>query len=147
MTVEDVLRVLALGDLSEKRGGWQTLSAGVGTVDERTQAAAEIAALAALGARDASFAVAVDRAIGAGLTANDLVALILGLIPTVGSARLVDIAPALASGWASISTSCWSYAVPQAPVHNPDGRGRGTTRSCASSEKERASRLPRVVST
>lgn len=144
MTAEDVLRVLAPGDVREERGGCRDLSASVGPVNDWTQAAAEVAALVALCASDASFAVAIDRAIGAGLTTSELVALILWLVPTVGAARLVDLAPDLALGLASISTSCWSHTARSAPVHNPDGRHSSTARSCASSDRGAAHR-PKVV--
>ena len=98
MSIEQVFRVLRLGDVDVASQTWCDLVADVGELDPRLEALAQVAALVALGGPEASFAVAVDSAIGAGLTADELVQVLLALAPMVGTAKLVRVAPALAAG-------------------------------------------------
>lgn len=98
MSIDQVFRVLGLGDVDATSQTWRDLVAEVGTPDPRFETIAEVAALVALGGSETSFAVAVDRAIGSGLGADELVQVLLSVATTVGTARLVRAAPALAAG-------------------------------------------------
>jgi alkylhydroperoxidase/carboxymuconolactone decarboxylase family protein YurZ len=98
MSIDQVFRVLGLGEVDTAGQTWRDLMADVGRLDPRLESVAQVAVLVALGGPEASFAVAVDRAIGAGLTPDELVQVLLAVAPTVGTAKLVRAAPALASG-------------------------------------------------
>ena len=98
MRHEDVFRILALGDLDPTSRSWSKLRAAVEPLDARSQAVASIGALIGLGGCGASMEVAVDTAISAGVTADELISVLVSLGPLVGSARLVEAAPAIGLG-------------------------------------------------
>lgn len=97
MTYEEVLRAVALGDVELDGATWASLVSSVAQADARLEAAARLGALVALGASETSMVVAVDSGIGAGLTCDQIVAVLLDVAPLVGTARTVAAAPALAS--------------------------------------------------
>jgi alkylhydroperoxidase/carboxymuconolactone decarboxylase family protein YurZ len=66
------------------------------TLDARTLALVRIAALTAIGAPVPSFAENTDAAIGAGATCDEMVDVLIGVVPIVGMARVVAAAPRLA---------------------------------------------------
>lgn len=95
---EQAFRILALGEIDPTSRSWADLVSSVGRLDSRAEVFAVIGALVALDASGPSFAVAVDDAIGAGVTTDELLAVLLVLAPVAGSARVVAAAPALGAG-------------------------------------------------
>jgi alkylhydroperoxidase/carboxymuconolactone decarboxylase family protein YurZ len=85
------LRLLAWNESSCPGDGPDDL-----TLDRRTLALVRIAALTAVGASVPSFAENTDAAIGAGATYDEIVDVLLGVVPIVGLARVVAAAPSLA---------------------------------------------------
>jgi hypothetical protein len=73
----------------------------MGHLDARTNALVRIAALVALDAPPSSYRTAVEAADRAGVQLDDLLAVLMAVGDTVGSARLVSAAPriALAAGY------------------------------------------------
>jgi alkylhydroperoxidase/carboxymuconolactone decarboxylase family protein YurZ len=73
----------------------------IGHLDARTNALVKIAALVALDAPPSSYRTAVEAADRAGVQLDDLLAVLMAVGDTVGSARLVSAAPriALAAGY------------------------------------------------
>lgn len=61
-----------------------------------TLALARIAALAGAGASKHSYAVQVDAALGSGLSPEEIVGVLAGIAPVIGSAATATAAPALA---------------------------------------------------
>lgn len=70
-------------------------------IDERTAALVRLAAMIAIDAAPSSFQRAVTHALGAGVTADEVVATLEAVTPVTGSARVVQCAPkvALALGY------------------------------------------------
>jgi 4-carboxymuconolactone decarboxylase len=66
------------------------------TLDPRTLALVRIAALTAAQASVPSFAEQTDAAIGAGATCDEIVDVLMGVMPIVGRPRVVAAAPKLA---------------------------------------------------
>jgi alkylhydroperoxidase/carboxymuconolactone decarboxylase family protein YurZ len=87
---QSVLDVLA-GDASD--AGARGIQVGL---DPRTLGLVRVAALAALDGPDAAVDAAVSGALAAGATPDDIVDTLIGIGPTIGSARLVSGAPKLA---------------------------------------------------
>jgi hypothetical protein len=102
-TAEDGFRRLTLGDpgfiatIAHPRGP----APGVAHLDARTEALVRIAALVALDAPASSYRSAVEAAERAGVGLEDLLAVLVAVGDSVGSARLVSGAPriALAAGY------------------------------------------------
>jgi alkylhydroperoxidase/carboxymuconolactone decarboxylase family protein YurZ len=69
---------------------------GVSGLDARTHALVGLGALVALDAAPTSYDCAVDAALAAGATPDDIVGVLTAVGPTVGLARLVSAAPRLA---------------------------------------------------
>lgn len=65
-------------------------------VDRRVLALARVAALAASRAPEHSFAIAVEEATSAGASPDEIVGIVAGIAPIIGSAALAAAAPALA---------------------------------------------------
>ena len=65
-------------------------------LDSRTYALVNIAALIAIDAAPASYVWQVGLALDAGVTAEEILALLVALNPVVGSAKIVAAAPELA---------------------------------------------------
>ncbi len=70
-------------------------------LDERTEALVRIGALVALDAPQSAYQAAVETALRAGATLEDLLAVLFAVAGSVGSARVVSAAPkiALAAGY------------------------------------------------
>jgi alkylhydroperoxidase/carboxymuconolactone decarboxylase family protein YurZ len=66
-------------------------------LDPRALALAEIAALVAIGGEDASYGAHVDEAVGAGLSADEIVDVLTVVRPLVGVPRVVAAAPRIAA--------------------------------------------------
>lgn len=98
MNYEAVFRALALGDIDREGHDWQELTQHIDHLDPRSEAFARLSALVALGASEPSIAVAMDHAVSAGVTGDEVVAMLIALAPTVGTARLIEAAPAIALG-------------------------------------------------
>ena len=65
-------------------------------LDPKTHALARLGALIAFDAAPASYHWAVSMALAAGATVDDVVGVLIAVAPTVGLARVVSAAPALA---------------------------------------------------
>lgn len=102
-SVEDGFRLLTIGDgralaaISRPEGA----VLGVAPLDSRTEALLRLAALIALDAPPSSYAAVVQSALRAGARLEELLAALIALADTVGSARIVSAAPriALAAGY------------------------------------------------
>ena len=77
----------------------------VATLDGRTRSLVGLAAIVAVGSGAASIESAVERALGAGATVEDVIGVVVSIAPAVGSARLVDCAPAVA---AAVGYDMWA---------------------------------------
>ena len=90
------LRCLTINDirLGETDGGEADF--GSGTLDQKSLTLARLAALIAVGGAPASYGAQTDAAIGAGATTNEIVDVLVGVIPVVGLPRVVAAAPKLA---------------------------------------------------
>ncbi len=96
MQYPDRLRRLAVNDarfaLAVADDGERVLTA----LDARSLALVRLAALVAVGGADPSYGEHVDDAVSAGATADEIVDLLVGLIPVVGLPCVVTAAPQLA---------------------------------------------------
>jgi len=88
MDDDDVIRVLALGGTNFSDQLWKDVVERFAGLDPRIVSVAQLSALVALGAGDSSFGAAVERAIGAGSTVDEIVGVLCALAPIVGTARL-----------------------------------------------------------
>lgn len=66
-------------------------------LDPKTHALARLGALVALDAAPASYRATVGMALSAGSTVDDIVGVLIAVAPTVGLARVVSAAPAIAA--------------------------------------------------
>ena len=71
-------------------------SAVSGHADAKTLALARLAALIAIGAPDPSFGEQADAAVSAGANADEIVDVLVGVAPVVGTPRVVAAAPQIA---------------------------------------------------
>ena len=96
MDYTDRLRRLAIND--ERLGDDAIGEVGIGDegLEARVVALARIAALAAVGGAEPSFGSLVDAAVSAGATPDEIVDVIVGVIPVVGLPRIVAAAPKVA---------------------------------------------------
>ena len=95
MGYEEIFRALALGDVELLGSSWDDLTSCVGLLDGRSHGIAHLSALIALGASEPSISVAITAAIGAGVTTDEVIAVVLSLAPVVGTARVIETAPAV----------------------------------------------------
>jgi alkylhydroperoxidase/carboxymuconolactone decarboxylase family protein YurZ len=65
-------------------------------LDPKTLALVRLAALVAIGGSGPSFGAHADAAVSAGATAAEIVAVVVGVVPTVGLPRAVTAAPKVA---------------------------------------------------
>jgi len=93
-----ILRKLVLRDdryieslLAEERA-----SAAVSGLDERSRTLVRLGALIAMNAAPPSYMSAVDRALEANLSHDEIVGTLIAALPVVGAARVVSAAPNLA---------------------------------------------------
>ena len=92
--VERTLRRLALNDERYLRSALADPGIPNG-LDAKTQALIRLGALLSLGASTVSLRWTVERAIAAGATDEEIVAVLLAIAPAVGHARVVGVAPHL----------------------------------------------------
>jgi 4-carboxymuconolactone decarboxylase len=90
------LRRLAINDtrLAEPDDGGTAVASG--ELDPKTQTLVRLAALVAVGGAVPSYGALVDDAIGAGATVEEIVGLLVDVIPVAGFPRVVAAAPKLA---------------------------------------------------
>lgn len=102
-TAEETFRRLAIGESAHVAAiaDRDHQVAGVSRLDERTEALIRIGALVALDAPQSSYQPVVEAATLAGVSLDDLLAALLAIAGSVGSARVVSAAPriALAAGY------------------------------------------------
>ena len=77
----------------------------VATLDGRTRSLVGLAAIVAMSSGGASIESAVERALGAGATIEDVIGVVVSIAPEVGSARVVDCAPFVA---AAVGYDVWT---------------------------------------
>ena len=92
--VERTLRRLALNDERYLRSALADPGIPNG-LDAKTQALIRLGALLSLGASTVSLRWTVERAVAAGATDEEIVAVLLAIAPAVGHARVVAVAPHL----------------------------------------------------
>jgi alkylhydroperoxidase/carboxymuconolactone decarboxylase family protein YurZ len=102
LSAEEALRRLAIGDhalLAEVADPEGDL--GSFRLDERTESLIRVAALVPIDAPQSSYHAAVEAAVRAGATLDDLLAALIAVAASVGSPRVVAAAPriALAAGY------------------------------------------------
>jgi 4-carboxymuconolactone decarboxylase len=102
LTAEEGFRRLSIGDmalLAQVAG--PGADAGVFRLDERIASLIRVAVLIPIDAPQSSYQAAVEAAIRAGATLNDLLAALIAVAGSVGSPRVVSAAPriALAAGY------------------------------------------------
>jgi 4-carboxymuconolactone decarboxylase len=90
------LRRLAINDTEFAERCLREPDVGPARHDPKIQALARLAALIAVGGSEPSFGAHADAAVSAGATAGEIVALLVGVVPTVGFPRVVAAAPKLA---------------------------------------------------
>lgn len=102
-SVEEAFRRLTIGDASLLAAMSAPEAVGLRAIrlDPRTEALLRVGALVALDAPPSSYRTAVDAAMIAGATIEDLLAVLVAVAGPVGSARVVSAAPriALAAGY------------------------------------------------
>ncbi|MET0513467.1 MAG: carboxymuconolactone decarboxylase family protein [Thermoleophilaceae bacterium] len=95
---QETLRRLALSDErfmeSELRMGLDTVD--ISQLDAKTYALVRLAAALALDAAPSTYQSAVEPALAAGASIDEIVGTLIALAPTVGMARVVSAAPELA---------------------------------------------------
>lgn len=102
LTAEEAFRLLAIGDpvlltqVAEPDRGPSLFH-----LDERTESLIRVAALVPIDAPQSSYHTAVEAAVRAGATLDDLLAALIAVAASVGSPRVVSAAPriALAAGY------------------------------------------------
>jgi alkylhydroperoxidase/carboxymuconolactone decarboxylase family protein YurZ len=96
MEYTEALRRMAIADSDYTAALLRADDRVVPEVDPKTLALVRIAALAGAGASVHSYAVEVDKALCAGAMAAEIVSVLTGIAPVIGSAALAAAAPALA---------------------------------------------------
>jgi 4-carboxymuconolactone decarboxylase len=117
-TAEAGFRRLTLGDptIVAALDGSVALALDLPRLDARTESMLRIGALIALDAPESSYRTIVDEVRSSGVGLEDLLAVLISLAGTVGSARIIAAAPkiALAAGYDVESALEW--ASPPAPL-------------------------------
>jgi alkylhydroperoxidase/carboxymuconolactone decarboxylase family protein YurZ len=92
----DVLRSLAIEDpqFAERLEEWDDCAPRV--LDPKTVALVRLAALVAIGGALPTYSALIDAAIGMGATPEDIVEVLVAVVPTVGLPRAVSAAPNVA---------------------------------------------------
>jgi 4-carboxymuconolactone decarboxylase len=102
LSAEEAFRRLAIGDVSVLAAAADPAGdLAVYRLDERTESLIRVAALVPIDAPQSSYHAAVEAAVRAGATLDDLLAALIAVASSVGSPRLVSAAPriALAAGY------------------------------------------------
>jgi 4-carboxymuconolactone decarboxylase len=101
-SAEEAFRRLAIGDLGPLAElADPDRASGAPRLDEQTETLIRVAALVPLDAPQSSYSAAVEAAMRAGATLDDLLAALVAVAAAVGSPRVVSAAPriALAAGY------------------------------------------------
>ncbi len=103
LSTDEMFRRLTIGEpvLLAAVANLDVADLAVARLEERTEALIRVGALVALDAPQSSYHAAVEAALLAGASLDDLLAALLAVAGTVGSARVVSAAPriALAAGY------------------------------------------------
>jgi 4-carboxymuconolactone decarboxylase len=96
MEYMDVLRRLSIEDpeLAEQLAKRDEIGSDV--LDPKTVALARLAALVAIGGALPTYSTLTDAAIGMGATPDEIVEVLVAIVPTVGLPRVVSAAPSVA---------------------------------------------------
>jgi alkylhydroperoxidase/carboxymuconolactone decarboxylase family protein YurZ len=96
MEYMDVLRRLSIEDpeLAEQLAKRDEIGSDV--LDPKTVALARLAALVAIGGALPTYSALTDAAIGMGATPDEIVGVLVAIVPTVGLPRVVSAAPSVA---------------------------------------------------
>jgi 4-carboxymuconolactone decarboxylase len=92
----DVLRSLAIEDPQFAAHLAERDEITPAVLDGKTVALARLAALVAIGGAVPTYCVLTDAAIGMGATADEIVGVLVAIVPTVGLPRAVSAAPSVA---------------------------------------------------
>ena len=101
-SAEEAFRRLAIGDRALLAAvADPDRDAGVARLDDRTESLIRVAALVPIDAPQSSYQIAVEAAMRAGVTLDDLLAALIAVAASVGTPRVVSAAPriALAAGY------------------------------------------------
>jgi 4-carboxymuconolactone decarboxylase len=90
------LRRLTISDAGFAEECLRGIDPGSSELDPKSLALSRLAALIAVGGSGASFGAHADAAVSAGATADELVDVLVGVVPTVGLPRVVAAAPKVA---------------------------------------------------
>ena len=90
------LRRLAINDTSFAEHCLRGADAGSAGLDPKTLALVRLAALIAVGGPEPSFGAHADAAVSAGATADEIVDILVAVVPTVGLPCVVAAAPKVA---------------------------------------------------
>ena len=97
MDYTERLRRLSLHDAGIAADPLGEVAGGPGQLDLKSVALVQLAALVAMGGTVASYGAHADAAVGAGATADEIVDVLVRVLPVVGIPRVVAAAPELAS--------------------------------------------------
>jgi 4-carboxymuconolactone decarboxylase len=92
----ELLRRLAINDARIAECHIGGVGVASGALDPKTSALVRLAALVAVGGAVPSFGAQADAAVSAGATSDEIVDVLVGLVPVVGLPRVVEAAPKLA---------------------------------------------------
>jgi alkylhydroperoxidase/carboxymuconolactone decarboxylase family protein YurZ len=92
----DVLRSLAIEDPQLGKHLLERDEIGPVLLDPKTVALARLAALVAIGGALPTYCALIDAAIGMGATPEEIVEVLMTIVPTVGLPRAVSAAPSVA---------------------------------------------------
>jgi alkylhydroperoxidase/carboxymuconolactone decarboxylase family protein YurZ len=96
MDYTDVLRCLSIEDRPFADGLAERHEIKPAVLDPKTVALARIAALVAIGGAVPTYSALTDAAIGTGATPDEIVEVLVAIVPTVGLPRAVSAAPSVA---------------------------------------------------
>lgn len=96
MDYMDRLRRLAINDERRVDEDLEDLGSNPDNLDLKTLALTRVAALVAVGGAEPSFGSQTDAAVSSGATPDDIVDVLVGIIPVVGLPRVVAAAPKVA---------------------------------------------------
>jgi alkylhydroperoxidase/carboxymuconolactone decarboxylase family protein YurZ len=96
MDYTERLRRLAINDAGLADGSFDGAGEGQLELDPKSLALVRLGALVAVGGAVASFGAHADDAVSAGATVDEIVAVLVAVVPIVGLPRVVEVAPRLA---------------------------------------------------
>ena len=96
MDYTERLRRLAINDAGLNDGSFDGAGEAPLALDPKSLALVRLGALVAVGGAVASFGAHADDAVNAGATVDEIVAVLVAVVPIVGLPRVVEVAPRLA---------------------------------------------------